>query len=361
MLLQYAYALHYQCLWYGSLVAGILKKLAFTFGPSLNRPSLRHAALAWAAAFRTAPGKPPPWSRTDSVEDHLSVARKELLKKTRETVDEADLFANLFLVLLSVIVGDMSDFATYLRGFMTIVTILNQKRCHRKYHSQLSVFWPLARDLILHAGRYVIHGEPLILEFQRFCNHLITPGLTNCVTYMEALFGFDPRNEYAYSQTVWHYCTILRLCFRRKVFRELGGAWDRDEEPHDIVSQIQRNLEAADVQVVVSDLHRLAASGVEVDMRVDLLLYTLLVHQFCCHLVMLIEAPSIIERAKSVEGKLSARTMLGLLRSEWLKPISAPFTFFPRSVARYFGPRVLWIAGLSFSDDIFSEGIGCLF
>src|SRR5271170_2939942 len=80
ILLQYAYSHQYQPLWWGYLVAALLKKLAFTFGPSLSRSSLRHATLAWAAAFKFASAK-----ELGAVDDHVSIVRRELMKQTAET------------------------------------------------------------------------------------------------------------------------------------------------------------------------------------------------------------------------------------------------------------------------------------
>ena len=76
---------------------------------------------------------------------------KEFLKKTSETLDEANLFANLFIIFLFVILDDNCNFIIHLWGFMTILMILTQKQACSNYHGQLSVFLPLAPDLILHA------------------------------------------------------------------------------------------------------------------------------------------------------------------------------------------------------------------
>ena len=304
-----------------------------------------------------------PYFYRERVETYISGAHKALLRKTAESVDDGDLFAIVLLTLLSCQQTSASGFELNLRGFMSVLRELSGRR--NGWQDNFCLFWPLARDLILQGSRrlgYWNYPQDAIIHFYRFCQSVLgSQRLIPTADYMFELYGFDAKREYAFCQSVWHYSVVLRICFRQAVYRQIRGLTGLKASYSAVVSDIEGNLNVAEIRELVTSLYLLKArtgANMIMDSRIDLLMFTLLVHQFCRHLIILLQATTVFEGAASVEGIISATSLFDLIQPEWSALVAiTPYTFYPRSLSRYFVPRASWVAGLSFHNDKFSQSM----
>jgi hypothetical protein len=358
MLLQFAYSVNFEWLNFGSSITNLLKKFVSVFGPSIDNKSLRHAILAWAAAFQ-----PFSSSQHECIERHSIAAAKAIVKKTLETIDEADLFATVMLTILYASPGtqDISKFGIHVRGFVAVMSVLSQKSRHKGYNSELFKFWPLALDLIQERSRQVFYPvvRDYLIELNYHCNALIGPqNLVRRINYLTEFYGVDPKHEYAFSQSVWCDSLTLRLCFRETVKRQLGGQKGMDETISSLVSNLKAGLGSRQIREIAKNLWRRRSrlDWGPLDIKDDLLMFSLLVYQFCEHLILLMDSRTILEGTTSHEVVQSALLILRLSQQpEWLLPVTS-YSYFPRKTATDFVPRMLWIAGLSLRPDDYSEG-----
>ena len=337
MLLHFVYSTNLGPISTGNLLASLLKKLAFVFTPSLYSKSLRHATLAFAAGF-----KPFTQSsvRYDCIQSHSSAAAKEIIKKTPETIDEADLFATFMLAVLFVINHDISSYTVHVKGFMAIMSILSQKSMTKRCRSDLFKFWPVALDVILETSRIYLAPIDLVTEIWHHCSRLIGPqNFLGRVNYLDEFYGSGAK-EYAFSQSVWYYSIVARICFRKTVYRQANGGKGMDRTIRSMVSRLKMELDSDEMQDIVKSVrNRRPKFGWEYpDMQEELMIYSTLVYQYCQHLIILLESASILEGADSGRANESAISLLTFAQCpEWLMPIT--YTLYPRSSAIFLIPE----------------------
>jgi hypothetical protein len=88
----------------------------------------------------------------------------------------------------------------------------------------------------------------------------------------------------------------------------------------------------------------------------DLLMYGLVLHQFCQLLITLLEADTLVDGAKSLPARAYALTILDLLRPEWMREETSLSSIFPRNISPLFVPRIICIAGLALNANDFTAG-----
>ena len=285
--------------------------------------------------------------------------------KTTSTLEEADLYAALLLTLLATVKGNRSEYAVHLKGFEAIMRELKQKAATTGYSLTQTVFWPLARDLILEGGRNVSNANNLEVSFLLACQDLI--GYQNIVSryqYLTTFYGEEFGRENAFLQSTWQYCRILRVCFRETVYEQLEGAQEVSQRTKSLVSEIKSDLSSPEIEKIVNQLHGderdVLSADTEIHARTDVLRYARLVYQYCRHLVLLLDGNTVLEAVVSREARTSAMRLTEFIRPEWLNPLDSAHYIFPRPTAPCLLPRILWTAGLSLTIDRAMIGKGFL-
>jgi hypothetical protein len=149
-------------LWiYGETQNIICEVFIPVYGPSIECPSLRYALLAFASAMNEDDNR-----EADNADD----AGRALCIKSPDTISEGDLFASVFLAFAS-IPTRRDRVQVHLHGFLAILKLLSQRST-----SSLSIFWPLARDMLLWAmsDQNGVSNE-MYLKFLCECRILLGP------------------------------------------------------------------------------------------------------------------------------------------------------------------------------------------
>lgn len=334
------------------LLADLLRKFRVIFGPSISSLSLRHAILALAATLS-------PFTELGNNREAHTESSCRALMTVRTTVDEADLFAAFLLALVSCVRGDFSTFLIHLKG---VAALMNElvKSSSNGYLNQLHIFWPLARDILLESSRTFLRANVYVIWFFTTCRGLIGPqNLLSRIRYLRELNVTDPQGKYAFLQTVWQYSVVLRSCFRETLYRQLHGSENMVGEIESMVSELKADLCSNEMTKIIAGLK--FNTGYDenhpLDSGVDLCFYALLIHQFCHLLITLVEAKTLIQGTKSSEAEIYALLILHLTNSEWLNDDSSLESIFPRSLSRFFVPRILSIAGLVLTKERFPHGM----
>jgi hypothetical protein len=352
-LLQFAYSDVFE--WTGgSIMGSLFKKFAMIFSPALNSGSLRHATLAFATAFI-----PPAVFDEDRLEYHSNQACKVFLTKTPATLDESDLFAAFLLTFLACIYGDLFRFGVHLNGFLAILKEMQSRSRNDREASRLGIFWPLTLDLILEGSRRVCGSNDLVIEFCFLSQQLLGPqNFIRRAKYTLELFGKEAKGDFAFLQAVWQHSAILRRCFRDTVLRQLHGETGINPLANSVVSEAKADLNSQEIMTVVFDLFTRRSQhghGTCNDINHNLMMFMLLLHQFCRLLIHLLESETIIQHGISAEGTLLAQGVIQLVQPEWLLP-DVESNPFPLYHARAFLPRMLWIVGLILTRKDHPEG-----
>jgi hypothetical protein len=348
--------------WAHSLT-NLFKRFSITFGPTISKPSLRQAILAWGAAFTPLPD----YSGYARMIQYSNRTIKAIRAKSSTTVDEADLFATLLLALLSFIYHDLSTFKMHVCGFITVARELRRKTDDNECQLYLATFWPLARDTILDAFlHYFPRGlwNPCAVIFCQECHSIIGPqSVIQSAAYLMDFLGFDPNREYSFCVSLWRYSRLLRVCFRDTVYRQLSGKINTSRTIASTVLEVKADINSPEVLAIVAHISSLKLShsqahGLSADPRFDLLRFSLLVYRFCEMLIALLEAPTLIEGISSDKAISNALGLAILVQPEWLMYPNLPQTMlFSRVFAYWFTPRVLWIAALCFGRREHVQGI----
>lgn len=331
---------------WGKSLASLLKTLATIFGTYINSVSLRHATLALAATCVQSSV-----SNKERAMYHSARAYKALQRQTTTTLGEADLYAALLLTLLATISENIKEYSIHLNGFQAVMLELKRKARETGYSLHLSIFWPLARDLIIEGSRNVGHSEDLVISFALACQQLVgRQSLLSRVHYFVEFYGEELGWEYAFVQSSWQYCRLLRMYFRETVYEQLEGAKGVNNRTKSLVSEMKADLSSSEVcdivEKIASEMSDISSSN-ELDARSDVLRYMRLIYQFCQHLIVILEAPTVLEAVVSPETMLSAKMLIGLIQPEWSTPLTSSHYIFPRPTAPCLLPRLLWVAGLS--------------
>ena len=325
----------------GSIMGSLLKKFATIFTPAINSGSLRHATLAFAIAFT-----PPSFFDEERLEYHSMQACKVFLTKTPATLDESDLFAAFLLTFLASIYRDRFRFGIHLKGFVAILKELRNKTIKNSQASRLGIFWPLMLDLILEGSRRVCGTNDIVFEFCFLSQQLLGPQcFMRREKYTLELFGKDMERDFAFLQAVWQHSVILRRCFRDTVWRQLNGE-QISPLVHSVVLEAKVDLKSQEMMAVAFNLFtRRSERGTCNDVNHNLMMFMLLLHQFCGLLIFLLESETVLRHGRSAEGASLALGVVQLVQSEWLRP-EVEYSAFPLHHARALIPRMLWIAGM---------------
>lgn len=357
MLLQYVYSDNF--VWHGfgwsRLLAALLRKFRVIFGASISSLSLRHAMLALADTLN-----PSTNLNTNRGEAHTANFCKALMTKTRAQIDEGDLFAAFLLALDSCVRGEFSTFLIHLKGVAALLNELTKKASSEGYLIQLHMFWPLARDLLLESCRTFLRANMCVIWFFTTCRRLVGPQSLLCrIQYLGELNIADPRGDHAFVQTVWQYSVVLRNCFRKTLCRQLQGLENMEGEIESIVSELKSDLNSIEMTDIVKRLNfSIVYDGnPHLNSGDDMCIYALLIYEFCHLLITRLEAKTLIQGVESFEAELCACLILRLINTEWLNPDTSLESIFPRSLSRFFVPRILSITGLVLTRERFPQGV----
>lgn len=119
-------------------------QVARVFSPSVKSLPLRYALLVFGGFILCD-------NSTGQMEmRNSSLARRCLLKRTAETLDEGDLFASAILALVAILnrIPNVDEGRVYANGFMTILAHLSTTS-RMQNNSGLAMFRPMARSLVL--------------------------------------------------------------------------------------------------------------------------------------------------------------------------------------------------------------------
>ena len=217
-------------------------------------------------------------------------------------------------------------------------------------------------DLILEGSRQFIPAKDVVIKLYNFCRQSMGPQcFVHRKDYLTEFYGMNPSTtDYAFSQVVWHYSVILRICFRETLCRQVEEQPGMDNTVKAMVFELEKDLNSSDFRIIVNRLSQQALGGdllAHQDPTLDVMLFSLLVYHFCQHLITLLKSTNIINAAATSKSVWSAKLLVSLIRihPEWLVPATSQ-THLPRALAGYFIPRILWIAGLSLGQDKESEG-----
>lgn len=352
LLLQYAYSETFLFLG-GQILSCFLRALAISFNPSINQLSLRHAILALAAAF--IPSNLPYYER---MKHHSVLAYKSLQRKTSATVNEADLFAECLLTVLSTVYSDGESFKIHIMGFLSIM---------KKFNGQskitdpgcLPLLWPLGRDLILDSSRYAPNSTGVVFNFCYVCRQVMGAlTLRSRLKYNRELFGFNLDPYYPFTQAMWQHLTLLRRAFRETICQEMGhGKRKYGQMKDSVVMEVKFDLASQDLRDIVNKLFQLKAEGDPTMARskLELLIYLLAIHQLCQLLITLMEGNNTLQQTSRAESRELAQSLLELIKPHWLV-VDDPAQAFPMSRSKSVAVRMLGITGIVLSKDKFPEG-----
>jgi len=324
------------------------------FGDSIQHPSLRHAMLAWASAFVPA-GLP----FSEQLQHHSVSVDWALLSKTRNTIDVADFYAAFLMALLSAAYHNRSGFTKYFRVVKALLGKLRYRFSSASNPIHLGIFLPLARDLFLEFGRrevlFQLNGE--ILELCRLFQTTIGPVSMSQRTHYcnELLTGVDPQMHFAFLQTMWAHTTMLRRCFRHTILRKSRGQQHNESLIASLVSEVKSDLLSREVKELVDRLTILRGGPIsqsQCDDSNSCWKFGLLLHQYCGHLILLLEAENVFDELLSREARASAETILSLIEDNWLDFYNGDQLLpTPLCLRRFLVVRSLWISGLTLRPD----------
>jgi hypothetical protein len=359
LLLQFAYSDVFVTFG-GSVVGPLLRRFAVSFSPSINSKPLRHAALALAAAY--APSSEAV-SHFERLEYHKSRACKALRKKMQVKIEESDLFAVCLLTVLSALYSQ-PDFSIHLSGFIAITKELHRKAALEAGSNPLAVFWPLARDMIQSECRRM-HGNADAIDFYYFFQQTIgPPAFRSRVRYFSEIFGVGSERLrlYTYVESIWLHTLVLRRCFRDTVLRQMAGQLSTSFIVEIIASEVMADLHSPDITQILDEIapsHSVVSIQLDPEWG-DSFMYTILLHRFCELLIVYLKADSVLKAASTLEANIAASTLVRFLKTEWhvLHQIPQfPAGSLKNQISRSMLPRMLWIAGLTFTKTREPQGM----
>jgi hypothetical protein len=341
----------------GGIIGHLLRRMAVSYSPSINSQPLRHAVLALSAAFLPRSNI----SYVDRLEYHKTAACTSLRKKLSSNVDESDLFAVCLLAVLSGLYREINEFGVHRSRFVSIMKELCRKIRHQGGLSPLSLYWPLARDMILRDCRSIDCNENA-LSFCYFSQELMGPqNFAARGRYFSELYGISSERLrlHTYSQSILMHSLLLRRCFRDTVYRQLQGQLKCSFVVTSIVSEVGNDLHSPEITRIRQEIFpsdSLEGAAIELDPAWgNSFIYTILLHHFCELLIVYLKADSILQSAGSLEATRAASSLVRFLKTEWpvlnkVQQFSAnPQLSTTMQEARLKIPRMLWLAGLTFT------------
>jgi hypothetical protein len=341
----------------GSLMGGLLRKFAFVFSLAINEASLRHAMLAFIAAYL-----PCGIDCYEHIVVHSGLCGKALMSKNLATLNEADLFAAFLLTWVSCISKDVPAFRIHLKGFSAILEELSFRSGRAGTSHQLSVFWPLARDLILEGSRMVDAVDGVtghIIEFCGIAGQAMGPQkFCGRARYWDLLVRADPKCHTAFSQAVWHHCGLLRRCFRYTVPIQKNGGTGLTTAIQPIVTDIKADLDSLEMKNIAFQLSLMKLSQdntVQFDKWTAYWQFMLLLYQYTKLMIVLLEAETVEEGASSCESATIAVSILQIIKAEIISlDISSLYLL---DFNTFLLPRILWVSGLTLTPETYTDGM----
>jgi len=154
---------------------------------------------------------------------------------------------------------------------------------------------------------------------------------------------------------------MLRRCFRDTILRQSRGQQASNYLIASLVSEVKSDLQSSEVKELVSQLTILRSgpfSESYCDDSNSCWKFGLLLHQYCSHLILLLEAENVLDKLLSSEATSSAVTILSLIEDNWLDFYNGDQVLpTPLCLRRFLVVRSLWISGLTLRPDGFSDSI----
>jgi hypothetical protein len=351
LLLQYGYSDAFSSMG-GTLMAGLLRKFAFVFSPSISCASLRHAMLAFTAAHL-----PFDIDCPERILVHSGLCGKTLISKSMATLNEADLFAALLLAYASRIRNDFSTFHIHVKGFGAILEELSNRSVRKRTSHQLSIFWPLARDLIIEASRHVDGSSCHVFEFCRLSQKAMGPqSYADRSRYWNSLVENDPNGRFAFAHAVFRQTGILRRCFRDTILVQRTEGKVIIPLIQSVVAEIQADLNSPEMKLVAVQLSLARYSDDDALQSDELRAYSqfiLALYHFCQLMIVMMEGETVAEGTSSSESLIRSLSLLQVMQAQI---IPHPTNIFPLNFGPFLVPRMLWISGLALSTETYADG-----
>lgn len=355
-LLQFAYSDEFVSVG-GAFMGNLFRKFARLFGTSIESESLRQTTLAWSAALMA-----PKLSFLDQMQEHSIAARRALKSKScRNTLDTADLYACLLLAYLSCFCQETCTFKIRIVEAMDLIQNDNIIQSARN-HDGLSVFLPLARDLILEGGRALRQTNELMLQFFNVFQRAIgSPDFDHRMQYCQELVDVREHQLYTFYHSIWHHTTILRRCLRDTVSRQFTDI-GRSADVQSVLTGVTNDLQSEKVQVVVAQLSVLKSipafeDGLP-DIAHDEWMFALLLYHFCRLMTTLLESETLVDGVSSIAAVSRASGLLQFVNHIWLQddPCLPCNLGVPSNLRKAVVVRILLLIGLTMNLDQFSHG-----
>ena len=234
----------------------LLTNLAFVYDPSISHPSLRRAACAWISGwhFENHPDRDSyRWSAVQALRRRLN---------NPSVIDEGDLFAVLWLTLLSGVYARDIEFTTHIQGFLAVMKHLSQKARGDAHLYRLAILWPLLRDEIVLYGLDLFLGgrgtvmDTIIYEMCRPSYGLAgrkalreSQEYQSVIREVSTVYSVD-----GLVVTTWQQFVLLKKCIDMK--RESRGRLDLESDAYvaSILTDVQVNLSQVDDNSLIESL-----------------------------------------------------------------------------------------------------------
>jgi len=359
LLLQYAYSDKFAYV-IGSKVQRLFAKFGVAFATSINCASLRHAMLAYTAAFA------PISSGYELMEYHSEISCQALKRKTCSNITEGDLLAACLLTYLSCSYRDPLRFRIHLGGVIALT-----KECFRKSRqdnatSRYAAFWPIAYDLILEGSRNVSGATIPILNFchisQQVHGH---QGIARRVDGHQVIarrveFEFETYGvnwgleEFAFAESMFHYYVLLRRCLWLTVCMRTETGTTEVPCIRSVMSEIKADLKcnmAKDIVFAKGEGYPWLSANEAVYPHVDRIIFPLLLHRVCLLLIAILEDEMVWQGSPTKEVVQAANVVLHLLHRIEEFGSEYPWNHIVR-IAGKLVPRILCIISLGLGCEI---------
>jgi hypothetical protein len=261
---------------------------------------------------------------------------------------------------LSCMYKDRCTFRIHINGVMAIIQNTKAMRSARN-HARLSIFLPLACDLILEASRTVCYTNDTVLEFFYVAQRAIGKlDFDNRLQYCQELICVKEQHLYTFYHSIWHHTTILRRCIRDTVWRQ-----DTDAEVglsprvRSLLIGVKSDLRSKKVKSIVAQLSILkSVPAGENEVVHGEWMFALLLYKFCLLMVALLETGFLIHGVSSAAVVSRASGLLQYVDHTWLQhdQYIACNLGVPSYIRKAIVVRVLLLVGLTIHPEIFPHG-----
>jgi hypothetical protein len=152
---------------------------------------------------------------------------------------------------------------------------------------------------------------------------------------------------------------VLRRCFRDTVSRQMVGSPNTSFVVQSIVSEVIADLHSPEIIRIFNEV---SPSHSVVSIQLDpawgnSFMYTILLHRFCELLIVYLKADSIMKAATTSEANTAASSLVRFLKTEWHVLLQIPQESLRNQISGSMLPRMLWIAGLTFTKKREPQGM----